>query len=67
MEITLRGAVLGKFKDISSFAKAIGWNRKKASNIVNGKRSPTAQEMEKISDLLGVHDNCSFLALFFNR
>lgn len=67
MEITLRGAILGKYRNISQFAKAIGWNRKKASDIVNYRRRPSAQEMEEISELLDVHDNSSFMALFFRR
>ena len=67
MQINLRGAVFGKYKNISAFAKSIGWERKKASDIVNGKRRPSADEMEKISDALDVHDPSTFVALFFSN
>lgn len=67
MEINLRGTVFGKYRDISSFAKALGWNRKKTSDIVNGRRSPTANEMEEISKVLGITDANTFMSIFFNR
>ena len=65
MQVNLRGAVFAKYRDISTFANAIGWNRKKASDILNGKRRPTADEMEKISDVLGINDSETFMSLFF--
>ena len=66
MQVNLRGTILGKYRDISSFAKAIGWNRKKASDIINEKRRPTAHEMEEISDLLNINDADTFMQLFFS-
>ena len=65
MQVNLRGAIFGKYRDISTFANAIGWNRKKASDIINGKRSPNADEMEAIANILGVNDNETFMSLFF--
>lgn len=67
MQLNLRGVVLGKYRDISSFAKAIGWNRRKASDIVNGRRSPTANEMETISKILEIKDANTFMNIFFNQ
>ena len=66
MQINLRGAVLGNFKSISSFAATMGWNKKKASEIVNGTRQPNAKEMIQISDALGIDNADAFMALFFD-
>lgn len=67
MQINLRGAILGKYRDISSFAKAMNWDRKKASDIVNEKRRPSADEMEQISSALGIDNPSDFVALFFTH
>ena len=65
MQVNLRGAIFGKFRDISTFANAIGWNRKKASDIINGKRRPNADEMEAIASALEIKDSETFMNLFF--
>ena len=66
MKINLRGAILGKFKTISAFANTMGWSKKKASEIVNGTRQPSAKEMIEISDALEIDDATTFMALFFD-
>ncbi|MBR3239090.1 MAG: helix-turn-helix transcriptional regulator [Oscillospiraceae bacterium] len=53
-EITLRGAVYGKFKSISELAATIGWTRQKASNIVNGNVEPSLEDTDKLSKALGL-------------
>ena len=64
MENTLRGAVLAKFPNISSFANALGWDRKKASRIVNRQQLPTAKDMDQMTDCLGVDNADDFVHLF---
>ena len=46
MELTIRGLVISKFNSIGDFAAAIGWQRNKASRIVNGKQEPSKKDME---------------------
>ena len=60
----LRGAVLTKFPNISSFAKAMKWDRKKASRIVNRKQKPTANDMEQMAQCLDIRDADSFVQIF---
>lgn len=63
----LRGAVFAKFKNITEFAKAVGWSRNKASRIVNGVQEPSAGEIERMADVLGIHTPEKFMAVFFGR
>ena len=65
MENQIRGAVFSKYKDITAFANDIGWQRKKASRIVNGIQSPSAKDMEQIADCLGIMDADKFISIFF--
>ena len=64
MENALRGAVLAKHRNISSFARAMNWDRKKASRIVNRQQLPTAKDMEDMAVELDVHDCDTFVHLF---
>ena len=64
MEISLRGLVLSKFRNITRFADALKWDRKKASRIVNRVQMPTASDMEEMAKLLEVHDADTFVHLF---
>ena len=66
MENNLRGAILSVFSSISAFARAIKWDRKKASRIVNKKQEPTVQDIRDIVMLLGISDAEDFVTLFFN-
>ena len=65
MQNRLRGEVFSKFRDITAFARAMGWDRKKTSRIVGGKQSPTVTDMEQMAEVLGVTEAGSFIALFF--
>ena len=67
MDISLRGVIFDRFANISTFAKAVGWNRKKASDIVNGRRRPSARDMEDIARVADIQDDNTFMALFFGR
>ena len=64
MENQLRGTVLSKFQSISSFAKAMQWDRKKASRIVNRRQKPSADDMEQMALCLGVQDAVTFVHIF---
>ena len=46
MEMTIRGLVFSQFDSIAAFAEAIGWQRNKASRIVNLRQNPTKKDME---------------------
>ena len=61
----LRGLVLAKYPSITAFAEAIGWNRLKASRIVNRIQRPLATEMVVMATLLGVKDDSTFVRVFF--
>lgn len=65
MEVSLRGIVLSHFDSVSAFAKSVHWDRKRAADIVNGRRRPTAQEMETIAAATNLTDSKVFLSLFF--
>ena len=45
MELTIRGLVFSKFNSIGEFATAIGWQRNKASRIVNKKQAPSKKDL----------------------
>lgn len=64
MENRLRGAVLAKFPNISSFANAMHWDRKKASRIVNRQQLPSAKDMEQMADELDIRNADDFVHIF---
>lgn len=64
MELNLRGLILSKYRTISEFAQAIGWERGKASRIVNETQQPTKADMEQMIDLLHIEKN-AVAPLFF--
>ena len=64
MENRLRGAVLAKFQNITCFANAMGWDRKKASRIVNRQQLPSAKDMEDMAEVLDIRDCISFVHIF---
>ncbi len=65
MKTTLRGAILQKYPSACAFGKAMGWNRQKASDIMNGRRTLSANEMISIAQKIGVDDADSFMSIFF--
>ena len=64
--ITLRGAVMSKYRTISSFADEIGWKRNKASCIINGVQEPTSQDIQEITRCLEINSVDIFLQIFFS-
>ena len=64
MENELRGIILTKFPSITSFAKAMKWDRKKASRIINHLQKPSASDMERMASCLNIQDADSFVHIF---
>ena len=50
----LRGAIYARFKDLSAFAKRLGWSRQRLSYIVNGVREPNLSDIQEIATALDV-------------
>ena len=67
MSKELRGAVYSRYKTISSFAKALGWSYGKTHRIVNNEQSPSADEMCKMAEVLGVTTREEFVRIFFTQ
>jgi len=65
VQVSLRGAILDKFPSATAFGKAMGWPRKKASDVMNGRRKLDAEDMQAVAKAIEVQDSESFLALFF--
>jgi len=64
MEMTIRGLVFSKYNSISDFADAIGWERNKASRIVNMKQPPSKKDMEEMIVVLDI-PQASVAPVFF--
>ena len=54
MPTTLRGLVYGKFQSIGEFANAIGWQRGKASRIINNVQEPTKSDIQDMIRVLEI-------------
>lgn len=51
---TLRLAILGEYKSIAAFAKAVGWSNSKASRIVRGEQAPDLTDIRRIAKALHI-------------
>jgi len=60
----LRGRIVAMFGTIGKFAEAIGWSRRKVSNIVNKKQEATASDIEKMAEILQITLPDEFRILF---
>lgn len=65
MITTLRGLVYNNFPSVRKFAKALGWDRTKANNIVNGSREPRISDLSDMAKVLNMP--IEELAEFFLR
>lgn len=65
MENQLRGVVMSRFPNISAFSRAMKWDRKKASRIINHLQKPTAKDMEQMAKCLEIKDYRLFVDIFF--
>lgn len=66
MPNNLRGAVLSRYPSITAFAKAMKWDRKKASRIINNIQQPSVKDIEDIAALLDIVDDHAFVSIFFD-
>ena len=64
MDNELRGLVLSKYRSIKSFSETIGWDRKKASRIVNRIQNPLVDDIYKMVKLLDVKDPAEVTRIF---
>ena len=62
----LRGLVYSKFKTIGEFSEAIGWQRNKASRIINGPQEPDSEDMRKVAELFELSSEV-FVDIFFEK
>ena len=65
MQSQIRGAVFSKFSSVCAFAREMGWTRQKATRIVKGLQSPTADEIEEMTKLFEITDSKKFMETFF--
>ena len=63
--IALRGRIFSRYNTIGEFGAHIGWNHQKVSRIMNGKQSPTADEITVMSNALGIDDPDDLVGVFF--
>lgn len=45
----IRGIVYSKFPSVREFARAVGWDKTKAFNIVNMKREPRISDLQDMA------------------
>ena len=62
----LRGLVYSRFKTIGDFSNAIGWQRNKASRIINGPQEPDSEDMRRIAELFNLSSE-DFVDIFFEK
>ena len=55
-ENKIRGAVLSRFKSVSEFAQAIGWNYAKTHRIVIGVQKPDTDDIRQMCATLNITD-----------
>lgn len=63
--LTLRGAVLSRYKSIGEFSDAVGWSRNKAGRIIRGEQSPTDVEIQQMAEALKISSQDVFMQIFF--
>lgn len=63
--MTLRGAILSKFKTIGDFSVAIDWKRSKASRIINGIQEPDTKDIQELAEVLNINSADNFMNIFF--
>ncbi len=61
---TLRGIIYSKYRSVSDFARAIGWDIAKARRVINGRQKPTLNDVREITEATGL-DEETFINVFF--
>ena len=62
--LTLKGIALSKYGSCTRFANEMGWNRSKASRILNGKQSPNMQDIKQLTDKMEIPKD-AIVPIFF--
>lgn len=65
MRNNLRGIIFNAYPSISSFARAMHWDRKKASRIINNKQEPSQKDIEEMVAVLKINNASDFVNIFF--
>ena len=52
LENPIRGIVYSKFSSVREFAKAVGWDRTKACNIINMTREPRLSDLQDMAPVV---------------
>ncbi len=60
----LRARIVTTFGTIGNFAEAIGWSRRKVSDIANKKQEATASDIVEMANLLKIELPDEFRVLF---
>ena len=63
--ITLKGLVVSRFGSAANMARVIGWSDTKACDITSGRRVPRAEDMETLTEALGINNADDFVTIFF--
>ena len=63
-ENKIRGAVLSRFKSVSEFAQAIGWNYAKTHRIVIGVQKPDTDDIRQMCATLNITDPGQIASVF---
>ena len=63
----LRGIVVERFGSAGKFATALNWSGRKTRDIVSGRQTPTAKDIEHMASVLGVNNPKDFMRIFFNE
>lgn len=62
----LRGRIIGRYRTVLNFSKAVNWSSRKAYDIVNGKQEPTSKDIEAMCEALDVSIPEDMKSLFFS-
>jgi hypothetical protein len=66
-ENPLRGAVAAKFGTCEAFSQALNWSGRKTRDIVSGRQTPTARDIQQMAEALGLMDDpAAFMSIFFD-
>ena len=62
--LSLKGVALSQYGSCTAFAKAMGWERNKASRILNGRQDPSLKDIEHMIQRMEL-PNDTIVPLFF--
>lgn len=62
--LNLKGIALSQYGSCSEFARSMGWNRSKAERILNGKQTPSLQDIKAMVERMKIPQDI-IVPLFF--